>query len=69
MTKSEAAQRLGYSPRQVDRFVEQRLLTRGGTPRKALFDPDEVEELRQRLFAGDLIPGNRRGRAPEEDPP
>ena len=66
MTKSEAAQRLGYSMRQLDRFVEQDLLTRGGTPRKALFDPAEVEELRRRLLAGELIPGNRRGCQPED---
>jgi hypothetical protein len=68
MTKSEAAQRLGYSSRQIDRFVEQDLLTRGGTPRKALFDPDEVEELRRRLLAGELIPGNRRGCQQEDRP-
>jgi phage terminase Nu1 subunit (DNA packaging protein) len=64
MNKQEAAARLGYSTRTVDRFVEDGLLTRGGTPRKALFDPDEVEELRRRLFAGDLVPGNRRGCRP-----
>ena len=68
MTKSEAAQRLGYSPRQIDRFVEQGLLTRGGTPGKALFAPEEVEELRRRLLAGDLIPGNRRGCQQEDRP-
>ncbi|MBK1698303.1 hypothetical protein CKO21_13730 [Rhodovibrio salinarum] len=68
MTKKQAAERLGYSERQVERFVEQDLLTRGGTYRKALFDPDEVEALRQRLLAGDLIPGNRRGCTPEEQP-
>ena len=68
MTKKQTAKRLGYSERQVERFVKQDLLTRGGTPGKALFDPDEVEVLRQRLFAGDLIPGNRRGCPPEEQP-
>lgn len=68
MTKREAAQRLGYSSRQIDRFVEKNLLTRGGTPRKALFDPDEVEELRRRLLAGELIPGNRRGCQQEDRP-
>ena len=68
VTKREAAQRLGYSPRQLDRFVERGLLTRGGTTRKALFDPTEVETLRRRLFAGDLVPGNRRGCSPGERP-
>ena len=65
MTKQEAADRLGYSKRQIDRFVDKRLLTRGGTRGKAMFDPDQVEALRQRLLAGDLVPGNRRGCPPD----